>query len=106
MIIGVGCDIVEISRISLEIGERILTDLEKKLCEDFSENRKLEFIAGRFCAKEAIVKALNKKVLLSDIEVLYKDDKPYCKFEDYKISVSISHEKNYAIAFAICEKDI
>lgn len=103
MIVGIGCDIVDRNRITLEIGERILSDKEKELMVSFNDFRKLEFIAGRFCAKEAIIKALNKKALLSDIEVLYKDDKPYCEYESYKISVSISHEKEYAIAFALCE---
>lgn len=106
MIVGIGCDILNRKRVTLEIGNKILSDKEKELMTSFNEARKLEFISGRFCAKEAIVKALNKKILLSDIEVLYNDDKPHCTFENYKISVSISHEKDYAMAFAICELDI
>lgn len=106
MIVGIGCDIVDKKRITLEIGERILSEKEKELMVSFNDFRKLEFIAGRFCAKEAIIKALNKKVLFSDIEVLYRDDKPYCEYENYKISVSISHEKDYAMAFALCEMEI
>lgn len=104
MIIGIGCDVVERSRITLSIGDKILSVKEKELCKYFNEKRKLEFIAGRFAAKEAIIKAINKKgVLLSDIEVLYENDKPVCNYENYKILVSISHDINTAIAFAICE---
>ncbi len=104
MIKGIGTDVVEISRITLEIGERILTKAEKQLCENFNTKRKIEFIAGRFAAKEAIIKAINKDALLSDIEVLYDGNRPICNYQNLKINVSISHETSVAIAFATYEE--
>ena len=108
MIVGVGCDIVEIQRLSKhqeKLASRILTKNEYRLYQQYDVNRQLEFLAGRFAAKEAIIKALDQPKLLSDIEVLNNDGgKPQCQLGNYTIHVSISHEKQYAMAYAICEK--
>lgn len=65
MIIGIGTDIVEIERIrqSLErLGERfakrILTASEMAIFQELNEARAVSFLAKRFAAKEAAVKAL------------------------------------------------
>ena len=66
-------------------------------------------------AKEAIKKALiGKNILdfisLKDIKILNKPNKvPYVQFSsnislNLKIDISISHEKQYAIAFALLQK--
>lgn len=56
-----------------------------------------------FATKEAIIKSINEQVLLSDIEVFLENNELKCRYKNYKIKVSIAHEKNMAIGFAICE---
>ena len=104
MILGIGCDIVEIKRIEVALQKdhvkRILTP------KDMPFLRKAEWVAGRFAAKEAIYKAIHAihACTLCDIEILSDDDgAPYCTMEEYAIQVSIAHEKAYAIAYAIVE---
>lgn len=105
MIIGVGTDIVDISRINLKISKVILTEAEKELFSSLTDIRKPEWLAGRFAAKEAIYKALDIDIPINKIEVLYDGYKPICNIDGYKIHISISHEKNYAIAYCVVEKN-
>ena len=71
MIIGIGCDICQISRFKdnyEKLAKRLLTENEYAIYSDFtSEKRKIEFLAGRFSAKEAVVKALDVPKLVKDI---------------------------------------
>ncbi|MFU2157408.1 MULTISPECIES: holo-ACP synthase [Caldisericum] len=106
MIKGVGIDIVNIKRIEkiLETyGERfILRVLSKSELKELKKKGNIaEFIAGRFAAKEAITKTLENAIPFNQIEITYNDySKPTVKnFPD--IFVSISHEKEFAIAIAI-----
>jgi len=57
----------------------------------------------RFCAKEAVIKALNNEFLkLSDIEIIHKQNKPILKLPFIvKNSISLSHTKDHAIACVI-----
>lgn len=109
MISGIGCDIVSINRIKKQKNDfykRILTSKEQAIYLNLSSSRQLEFLAGRFAAKEAIYKANNEIKLLSNIEILNNEKgKPCCQIEGLKIQISIAHEKDYAIAYAICEKN-
>ncbi len=63
MIKGIGIDIVEINRLARVLNrqprlpERILTLSEQDIFNELSEKRQLEFLAGRFVAKEAFAKA-------------------------------------------------
>jgi len=65
MIVGLGLDVVEVGRIdrliAAELGERFLARVfsaaERAYCEDHPAARALHY-AGRFAAKEALVKAL------------------------------------------------
>ncbi|MEG0069761.1 holo-ACP synthase [Cetobacterium sp.] len=115
-VLGIGNDIVEISRIEKALSkkgfkERVftieeITQLDKK-------GGKIESYAGRFSAKEAISKALGTGVRgfnLIDIEILNDDlGKPVVKFlgalkergNKLDIQLSISHCKEYATAVAI-----
>ena len=54
MIIGIGNDIVDISRIDLKLSERILTEEEKTNKAKVTH----EYLAGRFALKESFFKAL------------------------------------------------
>ncbi|EPY2271907.1 holo-ACP synthase [Clostridium sporogenes] len=123
MIYGIGTDITEIRRIEKAITRnknftnKLFTKDEMDLWE--KKNFKLEFIAGRFAAKEAVSKALGTGIRdfnFKDIEIINNElGKPQVilkpKAEDiirkvsksYKIHLSISHEKEYAIAYALLE---
>jgi holo-[acyl-carrier protein] synthase len=107
MISGIGCDIVAINRFkdkTIQFAQRVLTTDELVLYETLSEARKPEWLAGRFAAKEAIVKAINQDLPITKISVLSTSDgKPYCELAGYVILISISHEKEYAIAYAIAQ---
>lgn len=74
------------------------------------KHKKLDTIAGMFAAKEAMLKSIKKGInnySLKDIEILHDDNNaPYIVLhgklkEDYEIeniSLSISHDGNYAVA--------
>lgn len=116
MIKGIGLDIVEIERIQkisssqLKFAERILTEYEQAIYSNLSGGRQLEYLAGRFAAKEAFSKALGtgigKEVSFHDIEI--KNDnrgkpiisKPFSQ----GIHLSITHTKEYAAAQVIIEE--
>lgn len=108
--IGIGCDIVAFERITALMQkkgyERIFTKHEQHLCEELHGQRRVEWIAGRFAAKEAIIKAFAKEkaLMLSQVEVLYDGTCPACTMEGYQVHISIAHEKAYAIAYAMVER--
>lgn len=110
MIIGIGLDIVELRRIrrlddrSAKFRERILTERELSEYARLSDKRKVEFLAGRFAAKEAFAKAngtgIGEFCSFEDIEIR-KDEKgkPSIFFRQREIGlVSITHTKEYAAA--------
>jgi holo-[acyl-carrier protein] synthase len=109
MIKGVGIDIVEISRIKKIIkanGKRFLqrTFTENEINYANSFLNMAERLAGRFAAKEAVIKATGKKISMKKIEVLNNaDGKPYVNIPG--VQISISHEKNYAVAIALYEEE-
>lgn len=102
MIKGVGVDIVEINRIELKIAQRILSIDELKLFNNMNDTRKKEFLAGRFAIKEALFKA-GIKDSFSSLNIKYNDDNSIYIDNYTNIKVSISHEREYAIGFAIVE---
>lgn len=109
MILGIGCDIVKIARVTFNeerLAYRILTKKELEMYETFHGKRAQEFLAGRFAAKEAIFKALSvEDLVISQIEILNDEKgKPFCTFKEYQIHISISHEDEYALAYAIVER--
>lgn len=108
MIIGIGCDIVNLARIQKAMDkegfDRILTEREHALYAVLQGMRKVEWLAGRFAAKEAIFKAIHKQIpcTIYDIEILSDEvGAPYCTLEQVDVQISIAHEKEYAIAYAI-----
>lgn len=108
---GIGIDIIENKRISSnEIIDRILTEKEKEILKGIiDDSSKLNFVSGRFAAKEAIVKATNKKIQFHDIEILNDDSgKPIVFYRNKKIKdimISISHETKFSVGMAIKLKD-
>lgn len=118
MIKGIGIDLIELERIkkSLEKGNRlttrILTRKEQNVFYELrSEQRRIEFLAGRFAAKEAFAKATGQgigKLSFQDIEVLAeKNGAPIMKvkgYEAFNIFMSITHSDHYAAAQVVIEK--
>lgn len=112
----IGTDIVEIERIKNSIHnygvkflEKIFTPIEIKYCYD-KKNCYLHF-AGRFAAKESIKKAIFSSKIINQIDFrsieIVNDSHgvPVVRVnETLKIKnsqLSISHEKKYAVAFAL-----
>jgi holo-[acyl-carrier protein] synthase len=116
MIKGIGIDIIELSRIQEIINrqkkfiERILTEKEKQTFEQLSDRRKVEFLGGRFAAKEAFSKAngtgFGKQLSFLDIEIDTDAlGKPFIHKPEVHAHLSISHCKEYAIAQVIIEEN-
>jgi len=110
---SIGVDIVEFKRIQEMMTEkfikRVLSFNELELFNSFkSEKRRIEYLAGRFAAKEAytkVYKKFNESLNFTDVEVL-KDEfgAPYIVSKYHpedEILVSISHSENYAVAMCI-----
>ena len=113
---NIGTDIIEVSRIEkliIEKGDkflkRIYTDKEIDYCESKGPN-KYQHYAGRFAAKEAIMKAYGaNKFNFKTIEIINNEDgMPKVELhsnlavdEFIEIRVSISHIKDFATANAI-----
>ena len=124
LIVGCGIDLVKIERIEKIIKKwgdnfifRIFTPLESEYCE-IKKGNKFQSYAGKFAAKEALLKALGlglRGVNWKDIEVLNnKLGQPVIKltgklkeitFEKDidRYFLTISHTKEYAIAQVILE---
>ncbi len=110
MITGIGLDIVELSRIrrldekSLKFRTRVLTQYEQSEYNKLTKVRKVEFLAGRFTAKEAFSKALGTGIggacSFQDIEIR-KDSKgkPSVFLRNVETGlVSITHSRDFAAA--------
>lgn len=123
MIIGIGIDITEIDRIAklLErqgdaLWNRILAPVERR--EIASDKRRVEYLAGRFAAKEAASKALGTglgKVSLHDLQVTNNENgapiltlhgnaaEVAASLGITRVHLSISHSEHYAVAQVIAE---
>ena len=118
---GVGTDIIRVNRLKKSLKKkpflsRIFSDEEIIKCKRTKNNSNC--FAKRFAAKEAFSKALgtgiSKGINFNEIVILNeKSGKPYIKLinktkkiverkikkKNYKISLSIADEKDYAVAF-------
>ncbi len=117
-VFGIGCDIIEVERIQKAIEsqgkpflDRLFTPQEQAYCTRFKNS--YSRFAGRFAAKEAIVKALKcgigEKISWLDIDIISPENEspevvltPQAlqTFPNIKIHLSISHTEIYALAFA------
>lgn len=113
---SIGVDIEDISRFedkSQEFLDRIYTKNEQEYC--LSKPNPASHFAVRFCAKEAVIKALNSIDIvhprLNQIEIVHNDNGSPAVIllnkidEVLTIQVSLSHDKTKAIAFVTIEKD-
>ncbi len=111
---AIGVDIEDISRFvdkSEDFLKRIFTDSEIEYCSKFKNPE--SHYAARFCAKEAVIKALTPlNIHISEYNMIeiYKDrnDCPKVRIlkdlpQIPKIELSISHDKTKAIAFVTAE---
>lgn len=124
MIKGIGTDIVDVDRVKTVLGrqnhrfvERILTLAEQAIYAQ--HHNPVAYLAKRFAAKEALAKALGtgiaKGVGFQQIEIVNEESgEPKIvltgdalKLQQEKginsIHLSLSDEKNYAVAFVVLE---
>lgn len=99
----IGCDIEHISRIQHvnkndRLARRILSSSELKRYEHFSPSRKQEFLCGRWCAKEAIIKALDASLSMKQIDL---GESLNIILQNKQVQVSISHSHDIAMAMVI-----
>ena len=111
---GVGIDIVEVDRFKKKKYEKnkifykkILVCSEINYCLIFKNSA--ERFAAKFAIKEAVIKSISEKIHFIDIEIIYKNAKPGIKLRNslqkkYNFLVSVSHEKDFAVAIVISEK--
>ncbi len=117
MIIGVGIDIVEISRIAAAIKrktfiDRVFTPAEQAYCENRGVQRAASY-AARFAAKEAVLKALGTGLrggTWQDVEITNNNlGRPLVQMTGYyqnlagelgvqEIYLSVTHAREYAAA--------
>jgi len=126
VIVGVGVDIVEVNRIAVSLErfgsrflKKILVDAEQR--PELSGRRLAAYVAKQFAAKEAVSKALGTGmgagVSFAVIGILRnRHGMPYVELKgrasDHamrigadRIQVSLSDEREYALAYAIASSD-
>ena len=121
MICGFGIDMVDIKRMEKAVDSaaflfRVFTEKERLHCQE--HKNAIQTLAGMFAAKEAIAKALGiglYRQAFSDIVILHGENgAPYpClhgralrkmhEIGGARVLISLSHEKEMAIAAAIVE---
>lgn len=116
MIDGIGVDIVEIERVATAVArpafrDRVFTPAEQAYCDACTT---AERYAGRWAAKEAIIKALGHGVTLREMEILPSPEGPpvvhlhgaaaEC-LAGRRLHLSISHSRDYAVAQAVLERE-
>ena len=116
MIFGLGLDLTEIHRIQRAVErrdtfpERVLTTNELALFNKLQGSRQIEFLAGRYAAKEAFSKAIGTglgKLGFHDIEILPNEKgRPVITLSPFEgtAHVTITHTDTTAAAQVILEK--
>lgn len=122
MIVGVGCDIIEIERIARAIKSesfirRVFTAEEAAYCQRRGQQAVASF-AARFAAKEAVLKALGTGLREGSLQEIAVDNdglgKPLVQLSGHfamlakqlgvkNIQISLSHSRELATAYVIME---
>lgn len=117
MIVGHGIDIEELASIQNAVekrkgfAQRVLTDKEMERFSSLKGRRQVEYLAGRWSAKEAFSKAMGTgigKLGFQDLEVLNNErGAPYFSKSPFsgKVWLSISHTDQFVTASVILEED-
>ncbi|WP_027727397.1 holo-ACP synthase [Treponema sp. C6A8] len=124
MIFGIGTDIAEVRRFEKWVKNpqmfmRFFNSAE--IMDGGSEGARCQHYAVRFAAKEAFAKAIGTGIAFDLKDVFITKDqlgKPFLNVQGsakklleekaglgYNIHVSLSHEKEYALAFVVIETD-
>ena len=95
----IGCDLVSIEKFSKSVERGGNKFLQKIFLPSELKNSDMEHLAGIFAAKEAIIKTLDlPPASWLEVEIQHHlSGRPKCHLVT---DVSISHNKDYAIAFA------
>lgn len=122
MIVGIGCDIIEIERIARAIKSesfirRVFTAEEAAYCQRRGQQAAASF-AARFAAKEAVLKALGTGLREGSLQEIAVDNdglgKPLVHLSGHfamlakqlgvkNIQISLSHSRELATAYVIME---
>jgi len=114
--IAIGVDIETIERFENKdetFLKRIFSPAEIEYCA--SKSLPAQHFAARYCAKEAVFKALSafgiSGVEFNKIEVFHKDKVPCVRFLSeldnvFNVKLSLSHDRTKAIAYVIIEKSL
>ena len=117
MIVGHGIDIEELASIQNAVEkregfeQRVLTDKELERFSSLKGRRQIEYLAGRWSAKEAFSKAMGTgigKLGFQDLEILNNErGAPYFRKSPFsgKVWLSISHTDQFVTASVILEED-
>ncbi len=104
MIRGIGVDLVDLRRIHEQLISRVLSPREQRELDLLTDAAvRQQFIGARFAAKEALYKATQTALSMVEVTVAHRPTgEPY--FVEYpSIHLSLSHEKEYAIAFVVAD---
>lgn len=111
--ISIGIDIVDITRFQKipfneneKFYEKIFLPSEIKYCLKFKKS--YERFAGKFAIKEAVQKSIQEKISLNKIETFHKKSNPHVQINlkkiNYSFLVSLSHDKEVAVAVVLAER--
>lgn len=106
----IGIDIIELNRFEITDNwlSRILSKKELKefnnLKNTWSNTRIREYLAGRWCCKEAIIKAINEKPSFTKLVIIQSNNKLRCHYKNWNIKLSISHNKTCVVAVALAKQ--
>lgn len=103
----VGIDIVDNDYIRKNLTTSFVKHVlsEEEMVRYEKSDNKIQFVAGRFAVKEAIIKCLKKLKITDMTKITIKTGEygePLVIFEDYEIKASISHNSDYTVAVALC----
>jgi len=111
---GIGIDIIEIKRFqekpfekNMYFYKKIFTESEIKYC--LNKKNSAEEFASKFAIKEAVIKSIKKQIELFNIITDHEYSKPVVSLKNdktYKFLVSSTHERLFAVATIISEKQI
>lgn len=113
-IFGIGVDLVDVNKFikkpyskNSSFYNKLFLPNEIKYCLKFKNPD--QHFAGKFAVKESVKKSISSKIKFHEIETFHKNSKPMVSLkgkysEKFSIKVSITHEKNLAVAFVIVEK--
>ena len=111
---GIGIDIVEIERFRVKnykknknFYEKIFAKSEINYCLKFKDQ--YHHFAGKFGIKETVIKSVRDNITFQDISSSNSKNRPIVeltgkKSKKYSFLVSVTHEREYAVAVVISHK--